>query len=105
MKIFPEYGSFTLLPEGYPVTSTYLVGSEGLNTYPGLFGTGFATGNCADSGFGVAWAVCLTVVASGEADAVVLCSVTWRGGVGLGDGATGVPGVVTSAVAGAGLGW
>ena len=72
MKIFPEYGSFTLLPEGYPVTSTYLVGSEGLNTYPGLFGTGLATGNCAVSGFGdatgfgVVWAACLTVAAAGE---------------------------------------
>jgi hypothetical protein len=46
-KMFPEYGSFTLLPDGYPVTSTYFVGSAGLKTYPGRFGTGCAVGNCA----------------------------------------------------------
>ena len=45
VKIFPEYGSLALLPEGYPLTSTYLDGSEGLKTNPGLFGTGLAVGN------------------------------------------------------------
>jgi hypothetical protein len=29
-NILPEYGSFTLLPGGYPLTSTYLPGSAGL---------------------------------------------------------------------------
>jgi hypothetical protein len=50
MKIFPEseYGSFTLLPGLYPLTSTYFVGWEGLNTYPGLSGTGFAVGKTGD---------------------------------------------------------
>ena len=44
-KIFFEYGSFTLSPDLYPVTSTYPpFGSNGLNTYPGFPGTGLAVG-------------------------------------------------------------
>src|SRR6059058_3763492 len=45
-KILSVHGSFTLVPDAYPLTSTYLpLLSNGLNTYPGFSGTAFAVGN------------------------------------------------------------
>jgi hypothetical protein len=77
-KTLPEYGSFTLLPEAYPVTSTYLVGSYGLKTYPGLSGTTLAVGNsCSfeeDAAGGVAVGLDGSVAATGF---------SFFGGVGL----------------------
>jgi len=48
-KILSVQGSFTLVPEGKPLTSTYLPSlSNGLKTYPGLPGTNFPVGNAVD---------------------------------------------------------
>src|SRR6266487_5565685 len=48
-KILSVQGSFTLVPEGKPLTSTYLLSlSNGLKTYPGLPGTNFPVGNAGD---------------------------------------------------------
>src|SRR5882724_492155 len=48
-KILSVQGSFTLVPEGKPLTSTYLPSlSNGLKTYPGLPGTNFPVGNVVD---------------------------------------------------------
>src|SRR5882757_1949343 len=45
-KILSVQGSFTLVPDGKPLTSTYLPSlSKGLKTYPGLPGTNFPVGN------------------------------------------------------------
>src|SRR5215813_6471281 len=47
-KILSVQGSFTLVPGGKPLTSTYLPSlSNGLNTYPGLSGTGLPVGKLA----------------------------------------------------------
>ena len=45
MKILSVQGSFTLVPDAKPLTSTYLSLVNGLNTYPGFPGTGFPVGN------------------------------------------------------------
>jgi len=43
MKILSVQGSFTLVPDAYPLISTYLpLESNGLTTYPGLPGTALA---------------------------------------------------------------
>src|SRR5215469_8673952 len=48
-KILSVQGSFTLVPDGKPLTSTYLPSlSNGLKTYPGLPGTNFPVGNAVD---------------------------------------------------------
>src|SRR5690349_12345793 len=48
-NILSVQGSFTLVPEGKPLTSTYLPSlSNGLKTYPGLPGTNFPVGNAVD---------------------------------------------------------
>src|SRR5258708_38530228 len=48
-KILSVQGSFTLVPAGKPLTSTYLPSlSNGLKTYPGLPGTNFPVGNAVD---------------------------------------------------------
>ena len=48
MKILSVQGSFTLVPDAYPLISTYLpLESNGLTTYPGLPGTALAVGNSA----------------------------------------------------------
>src|SRR5437762_4544703 len=48
-KILSVQGSFTLVPDAKPLTSTYLPSlSNGLKTYPGLPGTNFPVGNAVD---------------------------------------------------------
>jgi hypothetical protein len=47
MKILFVHGSFALLPDVKPLTSTYLLESNGLITYPGLPGTNLAVGKSA----------------------------------------------------------
>src|SRR4029453_16941878 len=48
-KILSVQGSFTLVPDGKPLTSTYLPSlSNGLKTCPGLPGTNFPVGKAVD---------------------------------------------------------
>src|SRR5205823_3449680 len=60
MNVLPDFGSITLLPDGLPLTSRrcVAVGSNGLQTKPGLLGSGFATGNSAGLAVVEAGALC-----------------------------------------------
>ena len=71
MKILSVQGSFTLVPDAKPLTSTYLSLVNGLNTYPGFPGTGFPVGN-----EGVGAEACDDEIAV-DGCAVSLCFVAW----------------------------